>query len=78
MTKREAELVAALADMVNQFAYDDGNPKSSGKLHSGGLSALEGAFAALRLPDPCTRSQLWLVSDRADAVCDAPVMGEGR
>jgi hypothetical protein len=40
----------ALADMVLQFAYDnDGTPPT---IHTGGLSALEGAFAALGWPDP--------------------------
>ena len=35
----------ALVDMVLQFAYDsDGTPPT---IHTGGLSALEGAFAAL-------------------------------
>lgn len=41
----------ALVDMVMQFSYDgekDGQPV----LHTGGLSALEGAFAVLGWPDP--------------------------
>jgi len=40
----------ALEGMVLQFAYDsDGTPPT---IHTGGLSALEGAFAALGWPDP--------------------------
>lgn len=44
----------ALRDMVNQYAYD-----VDGKLSAGGLSTLELAFETLRLPNPCTRDDLW-------------------
>ena len=39
----------SLADMVWQFAYTN----DKGQIHTGGLSALEDAFSALDLPDPC-------------------------
>lgn len=50
MSDRETELREALEDMVNQFAYwSDGDPP--GQI-TGGLSALEGAFAALGYDEP--------------------------
>lgn len=52
LLKRDAELQEArevIEDLVNQFAYDADNPP---RLHTGGLSALESAFAFLGWEDP--------------------------
>ena len=58
------DLRKALEDMVHQFAYNgvkDGQPT----LHTGGLSALEGAFEVLGWDDPyIIPNPVW---------CDAPV-----
>jgi hypothetical protein len=46
------EYKSALVDMVSQFAYPaEKNHKRV--IHAGGLSALETAFKALNLPNPC-------------------------
>ena len=47
------ELKEALVDMVNQFAYRS-TYEGRENMHTGGLSALEDAFAALGLSDPIT------------------------
>jgi len=49
LLRQRDELKEALIDMVWQFAYT-----SSKGYHTGGLSALEGAFHALGLSDPIT------------------------
>lgn len=51
--RQRDELREALADMVSQFAYR-GTYEGRENLHTGGLSALEGAFSALGLSDPIT------------------------
>ena len=51
---RCARLGESLKDMVNQFAYEN----SKQQIHTGGLSALEGAFHTLGLADPCERAAL--------------------
>lgn len=57
------ELKNALIDMVNQFAYEDNNPKTKGssleKLYTGGLSALENAFSILNIDEGIEREELW-------------------
>lgn len=47
------ELKDSLVDMVNQFAYR-GTYEGRENMHTGGLSALEDAFATLGLSDPIT------------------------
>lgn len=49
---RVAELEEALLDTVRQFAVE-GERNGRAVLHTGGLSALEMAFAALGWSDPC-------------------------
>lgn len=51
--RQRDELREALIDMVWQFAYR-GTYEGRENLHTGGLSALEGAFSALGLSDPIT------------------------
>ena len=51
--RQRDELREALADMVNQFAYE-GTKNGEGVMRTGGLSALEDAFVALGLSDPIT------------------------
>ena len=57
----------ALIDMVNQFAYEDNNPKTKGssleKLYTGGLSALEDAFDVLDIDEGIKREDLWKLQD---------------
>ena len=45
---RVAALESALEDMCYQFAYNN----NKGEIHTGGLSALENAFAVLGWTDP--------------------------
>ena len=51
--RQRDELREALIDMVNQFAYR-GTYEGRKNLHTGGMSALEGAFSALGISDPIT------------------------
>ena len=53
LLRQRDELKEALADMVNQFAYET-QTDGGGALYTGGLSALENAFCALGLSDPIT------------------------
>jgi hypothetical protein len=53
LLRQRDELKEALADMVSQFAYR-GTYEGRENLHTGGLSALEGAFLALGISDPIT------------------------
>ena len=53
LLRQRDELREALADMVNQFAYE-GTKNGEGVMRTGGLSALEDAFVALGLSDPIT------------------------
>ena len=53
LLRQRDELKGALVDMVNQFAYR-GTYEGRENMHTGGLSALEDAFAALGLSDPIT------------------------
>lgn len=53
LLRQRDELREALIDMVWQFAYR-GTYEGRENLHTGGLSALEGAFSALGLSDPIT------------------------
>ena len=53
LLQQRDELREALADMVNQFAYE-GTKNGEGVMRTGGLSALEDAFVALGLSDPIT------------------------
>ena len=53
LLRQRDELKEALKDMVNQFAYR-GTYEGLENLHTGGLSALEGAFSALGVSDPIT------------------------
>ena len=53
LLRQRDELKEALKDMVNQFAYR-GTYEGRENLHTGGLSALEGAFSALGVSDPIT------------------------
>jgi len=53
LLRQRDELREALADMVNQFAYET-QTDGGGALYTGGLSALENAFCALGLSDPIT------------------------
>ena len=53
LLRQRDELREALAAMVDQFAYE-GTKNGEGVMHTGGLSALEGAFYALGLSDPIT------------------------
>lgn len=60
---KNKELKNSLIDMVNQFAYEDNNPKTKGssleKLYTGGLSALENAFNTLNIDEGIEREELW-------------------
>lgn len=60
---RNKELKNSLIDMLNQFAYEDNNPKTKGssleKLYTGGLSALENAFNTLNIDEGIEREELW-------------------
>lgn len=56
----------ALCDMVNQFAYEC----NKDSITTGGLSALEEAFAALGLKDPCRRGSLRKIWEEAEAMCE--------
>ena len=49
LLRQRDELREALADMVNQFAYE-GTKNGEGVMYAGGLSALEGAFPHLVYP----------------------------
>lgn len=57
------ELENSLVYMVNQFAYEDNNPKTKGssleKLYTGGLSALENAFNTLNIDEGIKREELY-------------------
>ena len=63
LINRNKELKNSLVDMVNQFAYEDNNPKTKGssleKLYTGGLSALENAFNTLNIDEGIEREELW-------------------
>lgn len=63
---KNKELKNSLIDMVNQFTYEDNNPKTKGssleKLYTGGLSALEDAFNILNIDEGIERGQLWKLS----------------
>lgn len=52
-----------LVDLVNQFAYEDDDPKTRGssleKLYTRGLSVLEDAFYVLNIDEAITREELW-------------------
>lgn len=52
-----------LIDMVNQFAYEDNNPKTRGsseqKIYTAGLSTLEDAFYLLDIDEGIKREDLW-------------------
>lgn len=70
---REAALAGALADMVHQFCY---RYVRQGQLHmgTGGLSALEGAFAALGYEDPrpCPDMECQAEGCHEEATCGIP------
>lgn len=63
LINRNKEFKNSLVDMVNQFAYEDNNPKTKGssleKLYTGGLSALENAFNTLNIDEGIEREELW-------------------
>ena len=56
-----------LIDMVNQFAYEDNNPKTRGsseeKLYTGGLSVLEDVFDLLDIDEGIKREDLWKLKE---------------
>jgi len=49
----------ALLNMINQFAYR-GTKDGVNVIHTGGLSALEDAFSAIGLSDPCSEKEFEL------------------
>jgi hypothetical protein len=49
----------ALLSMINQFAYR-GTKDGVNVIHTGGLSALEDAFSAIGLSDPCSEKEFEL------------------
>jgi len=63
MNPNDKAVLEALEDMVWQFAYRSSRGKRA-VLHTGGLSALEGAFDALGWPDPK------VVTDDTGCLCD--------
>lgn len=51
----------ALCDMIWQFGYEC----NKDQITTGGLSALETAFLALKIDDPCPRSELLKIWESA-------------
>ena len=53
--------------MVNQFAYEDFNPKTRGsseqKIYTGGLSVLEDVFDLLDIDEGIKREDLWKLKE---------------
>ena len=61
--EKNKETKNLLIDMVNQFAYEDFNPKTRGsseqKIYTGGLSVLEDVFDLLDIDEGIKREDLW-------------------
>ena len=72
LLRQRDELKEALIDMVWQFAYT-----SSKGYHTGGLSALEGAFYALGLSDPITILDFEAAIKNTDTSSEKPNNSEG-
>ncbi len=65
--EKNKEYKNLLIDMVNQFAYEDFNPKTRGsseqKLYTGGLSTLEDVFDLLDIDEGIKREDLWKLKE---------------
>ena len=65
--EKNKETKNLLIDMVNQFAYEDFNPKTRGsseqKLYTGGLSTLEDVFDLLDIDEGIKREDLWKLKE---------------
>jgi len=65
--EKNKEYKNLLIDMVNQFAYEDYNPKTRGsseqKLYTGGLSVLEDVFYLLNIDEGIKREDLWKLEE---------------
>ena len=61
--EKNKEYKNLLIDMVNQFAYEDNDPKTRGsseqKIYTAGLSTLEDAFYLLDIDEGIKREDLW-------------------
>ena len=75
---REEELEEALRDMVNQFAYTGNATRGRAVIHTGGLSALEGAFAVLGMKDPTytPQNECEVAKCYQTATCGTPESGK--
>ena len=65
--EKNKEAKNLLIDMVNQFAYEDNNPKTRGsseqKIYTAGLSTLEDAFYLLDIDEGIKREDLWKLKE---------------
>ena len=65
--EKNKEYKNLLIDMVNQFAYEDNNPKTRGsseqKIYTAGLSTLEDAFYLLDIDEGIKREDLWKLKE---------------
>ena len=65
--EKNKEYKNLLIDMVNQFAYEDNNPKTRGsseqKIYTAGLSTLEDAFYFLDIDEGIRREDLWKLKE---------------
>ncbi len=65
--EKNKEYKNLLIDMVNQFDYEDNNPKTRGsseeKLYTGGLSTLEDGFDLLDIDEGIKREDLWKLKE---------------
>lgn len=65
--EKNKETKNLLIDMVNQFAYEDFNPKTRGsseqKIYTGGLSVLEDVFDLLDIDEGIKREDLWKLKE---------------
>ena len=65
--EKNKEYKNLLIDMVNQFAYEDNNPKTRGSseqtIYTAGLSTLEDAFYLLDIDEGIKREDLWKLKE---------------
>ena len=65
--EKNKEYKNLLIDMVNQFAYEDNNPKTRGsseqKIYTAGLSTLEDTFYLLDIDEGIKREDLWKLKE---------------
>lgn len=65
--EKNKEAKNLLIDMVNQFAYEDNDPKTRGsseqKIYTAGLSTLEDVFDLLDIDEGIKRENLWKLKE---------------